>query len=61
VAYEVAFDDQTDRQRRELLKTVRAELAAAVEDLAEDPYSGARYDPRLPPEFRTSAGRLPLL
>ena len=28
MAYEVAFDDQADRQRRELLKTVRAELAA---------------------------------
>jgi plasmid stabilization system protein ParE len=54
VAYEVAFDDQADRQQRELPKTARAELAATLEDLAENPYSGPRYDPRLPPDFRSA-------
>jgi plasmid stabilization system protein ParE len=54
VAYEVAFDDQADRQRRDLSKMARVELAVALEDLAEDPYSGPRYDPRLPPDFRTA-------
>jgi plasmid stabilization system protein ParE len=55
VAYEVAFDDQADRQRRELPRAARAELADALEALAEDPYSGPRYDPRLPPDFRTAS------
>jgi plasmid stabilization system protein ParE len=55
VAYEVAFEDQADRQRRDLPKTARAELAAALEGLAEDPYSGPQYDPRLPPDFRTAS------
>jgi plasmid stabilization system protein ParE len=54
VPYEVAFHDQADRQQRELPKSVTAELAAALEELAEDPYSGPRYDPRQPPELRTA-------
>ena len=55
MAYEVAFDDQADRQRRELPKAAWAELAAALDGLVADPYSGPRYDPRLPPDFRTAS------
>ena len=35
-------------------KTARAGLAAALGHLTQDPHSGPRYDPRLPPDFRTA-------
>jgi hypothetical protein len=52
VPYEVTFDDQALRQERALPPSTRAALAGVLEELATDPYSGARYDPRQPPEFR---------
>lgn len=51
--YEVALDDQADRQQRSLPAAARAGLAAALRQIAADPHVGTRYDPRHPPELRT--------
>jgi hypothetical protein len=50
--YRVEFSPQARQQVAQLPPTALAALANTVEQLAVDPWQGASYRPRYPPEYR---------